>query len=41
LIFIVLVMALLIGAQNIMTNLFGGAVISSNGRGITTHARID
>jgi len=31
LIFIVLVMALLIGAQNIMTNLFGGAVISSNG----------
>ena len=31
LIFIVLVMALLIGAQNIMTNLFGGAVISSSG----------
>jgi type IV secretory pathway VirB2 component (pilin) len=31
LIFIVLVMALLIGAQNIMTNLFGGAVISSGG----------
>lgn len=28
LIFIVLVMALLIGAQNIMTNLFGGAVIT-------------
>lgn len=29
LIFIVLVMALLIGANNIMTNLFSGAVISS------------
>ena len=28
LIFIVLVMALLVGAQNIMTNLFGGAVIT-------------
>ena len=30
LIFIVLVMALLIGAQNIMTNLFAGAVITSS-----------
>ncbi|SOD22689.1 type IV secretion system protein VirB2 [Nitrosomonas ureae] len=34
LIFIVLVMALLIGAQNIMTNLFGGAVISSSGEAL-------